>query len=351
MNARLYDPAVGRFLSPDPYVQAPDFSQNFNRYSYALNNPLKYTDPNGEFWHLIIGALIGGVANLITNWDNCSGFWEYVTAFTVGAGAGATIAATGGSGASIWAMIGVGAGTGAVTSGTNSVIGQTGENFSGLNQVDWKQVGISSAVGAVGGAAGAGAGYAASNMSFLVNGVSSPVLRSAVISPLAAGAGHVAGGTSANLFVGQSLDEAFSNSFKGIGKSMAFGGALGVASTIGVSYANKVNPWTGKPIISKATTVYRVVSEAEYNDIQANGIRVSPDGKGYQDGKLFYPSYEEALRGQSLFQSSYGQKSFIIEATYPQSVINNSYHFSPDGMNAIMINALDLKLSIKIQYK
>ena len=49
MNARLYDPLLGRFLSPDPYVQAPDFTQNFNRYSYALNNPLKYTDDTGEF--------------------------------------------------------------------------------------------------------------------------------------------------------------------------------------------------------------------------------------------------------------------------------------------------------------
>ena len=43
-----YDPALGRFLSPDPYVQAPDFTQNFNRYSYCLNNPLKYTDEDGE---------------------------------------------------------------------------------------------------------------------------------------------------------------------------------------------------------------------------------------------------------------------------------------------------------------
>ncbi len=50
MNARLYDPLLGRFLSPDPYVQAPDFTQNFNRYSYALNNPLKYTDVSGELW-------------------------------------------------------------------------------------------------------------------------------------------------------------------------------------------------------------------------------------------------------------------------------------------------------------
>ena len=50
MNGRLYDPVVGRFLSPDPFVQAPDFSQNFNRYSYCLNNPLKYTDPSGYKW-------------------------------------------------------------------------------------------------------------------------------------------------------------------------------------------------------------------------------------------------------------------------------------------------------------
>lgn len=48
MNARLYDPALCRFLSPDPLVQVPDFTQDFNRYSYCLNNPLKYTDPSGN---------------------------------------------------------------------------------------------------------------------------------------------------------------------------------------------------------------------------------------------------------------------------------------------------------------
>ncbi|RLD69092.1 MAG: RHS repeat-associated core domain-containing protein, partial [Bacteroidetes bacterium] len=49
MNGRVYDPWLGRFLSPDNYVQSATYSQNFNRYSYALNNPLKYTDPDGEF--------------------------------------------------------------------------------------------------------------------------------------------------------------------------------------------------------------------------------------------------------------------------------------------------------------
>ena len=48
MNARLYDPVLGRMLSPDNYVQNPLYSQNYNRYSYTINNPLKYTDPSGN---------------------------------------------------------------------------------------------------------------------------------------------------------------------------------------------------------------------------------------------------------------------------------------------------------------
>lgn len=97
MNARLYDPLLGRFLSPDPYVQAPDFTQNFNRYSYALNNPLKYKDISGEFFFIdsfIIGYIIGGkekAAQMAYNdlkiWgglfttDKNKGFWGGVLEF------------------------------------------------------------------------------------------------------------------------------------------------------------------------------------------------------------------------------------------------------------------------------
>lgn len=48
MDGRLYDPVTSSMLSPDNYIQTPDFSQNFNRYSYCLNNPLVYTDPDGN---------------------------------------------------------------------------------------------------------------------------------------------------------------------------------------------------------------------------------------------------------------------------------------------------------------
>ena len=170
MNARLYDPAIGRFLSPDPYVQMPDFSQNFNRYSYCLNNPLVYVDENGEFIHLIIGAVVGGVANVISNWEmiKAKGFWTGLGYFGVGAAVGAGSAALGGWVAGVTQSAGiitgaaVGAGTGAVTgaassvtlNGLNNVIG--GQNFWN----GWQQSAISGAIGGIsGGIAGGMKGY------------------------------------------------------------------------------------------------------------------------------------------------------------------------------------------------
>ncbi|MCL4500057.1 MAG: RHS repeat-associated core domain-containing protein [Chloroflexi bacterium] len=49
-NARYYDATIGRFVSPDTLIPNPANPQSFNRYSYVLNNPLKYTDPSGYRW-------------------------------------------------------------------------------------------------------------------------------------------------------------------------------------------------------------------------------------------------------------------------------------------------------------
>jgi RHS repeat-associated protein len=49
MNGRVYDAALGRFLTPDPHVQFTHDLQSYNRYSYAQNNPLRYSDPTGYF--------------------------------------------------------------------------------------------------------------------------------------------------------------------------------------------------------------------------------------------------------------------------------------------------------------
>jgi len=47
-QARLYDPAVGRFAQADTLVPETGNPQSFNRYSYTYNNPIKYCDPLGH---------------------------------------------------------------------------------------------------------------------------------------------------------------------------------------------------------------------------------------------------------------------------------------------------------------
>ena len=98
MNARLYDPLMCRFLSPDPQMQFPYFSQGHNRFSYALNNPMRYVDEDGEFlWFVVGAAVIGGVINVATHWDaiQAGGFWAGAKYFATGAIAGGVGAAAG----------------------------------------------------------------------------------------------------------------------------------------------------------------------------------------------------------------------------------------------------------------
>jgi RHS repeat-associated protein len=53
-NARYYDATIGRFISADTLVQDPYDPQSLNRYSYCINNPLKYTDPSGHWLETVL---------------------------------------------------------------------------------------------------------------------------------------------------------------------------------------------------------------------------------------------------------------------------------------------------------
>jgi len=115
MNGRLYDPVVARFLSPDNNVQMPDFSQNFNRYSYALNNPLVYIDEDGEIV-LLTAILIGAAVGAIVDYG--------------------------------------------IQVATNYAAGQRGKE-AWITNIDWFDVGIGAVVGGI--SAGAGTGVTASS--------------------------------------------------------------------------------------------------------------------------------------------------------------------------------------------
>lgn len=70
MNARVYDPTFGVFLSPDSVTQFPSSTQGWNRYSYVGQNPLSFTDPTGHMrWgsvFRIVVAVVAVVAVVVT---------------------------------------------------------------------------------------------------------------------------------------------------------------------------------------------------------------------------------------------------------------------------------------------
>lgn len=122
MNGRVYDPLLGRFLSPDNHIQSPGNPQNYNRYAYALNNPLVYTDPSGEF---IFSAVLPGIGTIID-----AACWGAVLG---GGGYTASVAFSQG-GFNNWnwgqfgSAVGMGAISGAATAGIGSAFGSVG-NF------------------------------------------------------------------------------------------------------------------------------------------------------------------------------------------------------------------------------
>lgn len=157
MNARLYDPVIGRFLSPDTYTQLPDNLQSYNLYSYCMNNPLRYVDQSGEiWWAFAIAAVVGGGLNIASNWDNIGSIWEGLGYFGVGALAGVAGAATFTGAIGVVGVSGVAGGflaggasgftSGAILGGGNGIV--AGENFMTILE----QATFSAATGMLGGA-------------------------------------------------------------------------------------------------------------------------------------------------------------------------------------------------------
>ena len=93
MNGRIYDPILGRFLQADPFIQAPGNSQNYNRCSYVLNNPLSYTDPSryfckaiGKFIKKHWKTIVAIAASYVT-FGLAAGAWSFAAIGNLSAGA------------------------------------------------------------------------------------------------------------------------------------------------------------------------------------------------------------------------------------------------------------------------
>ncbi len=125
MDGRMYDPVVGRFLSPDPYIQMPDFTQSLNRYAYCINNPLSLTDPTGYNWFGDFFAVAVGIAVGIETGGLGAGICGAIIGGTLG-GASAALVGSVLNGANLWQTtknVFVGAFWGAASAAMNFEIG------------------------------------------------------------------------------------------------------------------------------------------------------------------------------------------------------------------------------------
>ena len=88
MNGRMYDPAIGRVLSPDNYVQDPTNTQCYNRYSYCMNNPLRFTDPSGWLALANVDNALFNISNAWANRVNNPDSYLYTSGYMGGGGGG-----------------------------------------------------------------------------------------------------------------------------------------------------------------------------------------------------------------------------------------------------------------------
>jgi len=155
MNARLYDPILGRFISADVTIDTPSDMQTFNRYHYVMNNPFRYTDPSGNGWwskfkHDVVASrsfqkavgaaiMVAGFAYGIytEDWTTASYIvsagGSYYSSGTIGVRADATLGSSPGGGTSITYNSTFGSGSYSSSSGWNYNwgSGRGGPSFSG----------------------------------------------------------------------------------------------------------------------------------------------------------------------------------------------------------------------------
>jgi RHS repeat-associated protein len=290
MNGRLYDPLVGRFLNVDPYVQMPDYTQNFNRYSYCLNNPLKFTDPNGEWFGIDDGIafVIGGAVNLTVNLiqGNIDNIGEGLAAFGAGGAAG-TLSLYGPAG---WAA------GGAIVGGTNAWVG-------GAKGWDiLKGVGVGGLSGLAGGAVGQWAAQGLGNVVVQGLNITSPVIKGVVGGTIGGAAGGYVGGFTGGILTTGNLKAAHQAGISGMITGAPIGGVAGGIGAYAYAKANDINPWTGK--YNKSVVIGRQMESrvnpaagdlgAEtitnaWNEQFGEGVRVS-DSKGIQFNRRWYSS-------------------------------------------------------------
>lgn len=227
MEGRMYDPVLGRFLSPDPIIQAPDFTQSHNSYAYCLNNPLALTDPSGYSW-------------ISSNWKGLLSSFVGITVAAV----------TGGTGSSIGVAIMAGAAGGA----SSALVGSL------LNGANIGQVAKSTLTGCIWGAASGALNYVSSSPDFFLS-----TTKHALTEGILEG---VQGGNICHGFLSGAVSGAGGNLIRHYGNEM---GRVGMIVTNAVVGGTAEELGGGKFANGAMTSAYSMM----FNDLMH-----SPEGEG-----------------------------------------------------------------------
>ena len=151
-SARMYDPALGRFLSVDPMAEG---YRHLSPYAYCAGNPAVYVDKDGQvIGRVVVGAVVGAAINGGIALLSGESGREVLGAAARGAIEGGVAGLTFGMsmGTTLAGKIAVSAAVGAATSTASSTVGQLVESGS----VDGREVATDAALGAITGGASQG---------------------------------------------------------------------------------------------------------------------------------------------------------------------------------------------------
>ena len=151
-SARMYDPALGRFLSVDPMAEG---YRHLSPYAYCAGNPVVYADKDGQvIGRVVVGAVVGAAINGGIALLSGESGREVLGAAARGAIEGGVAGLTFGMsmGTTLAGKIAVSAAVGAATSTASSTVGQLVES----GGVDAKVVATDAALGAITGGASQG---------------------------------------------------------------------------------------------------------------------------------------------------------------------------------------------------
>ena len=211
-----------------------------NRYAYAFNNPLIYSDPDGE-WAILVAIAVGGIINRAVNGADFT--WEGLSYFGVGAGT-AALGSVGGPLAPVLAGGFAGAGNSFVSQG---FAGGDGNTWNG--NINWDKVGQNALTGAatayIGGQL---SGKIAPYVSKYTSKLGGPVVQDMATNSVTSAATGFTIGSGMTALNGGNFNESMQAGWNNAKVGFVVGGASGIVSGFQRARTENVNPWNGNRI-------------------------------------------------------------------------------------------------------